>query len=59
MISGVRLTPALEEQAFGVYQTVQNLLTLKAPVEDMAKALEVLGENNITVAIQKHLKTAK
>lgn len=48
LISGVKLTPALEEQAFTTYQTVQNLLTLKASVEDIAEALDVL-EGGLTM----------
>ncbi|MDM9984163.1 hypothetical protein, partial [Bartonella henselae] len=48
LIDGVKLTPALEEQAFATYQTVQNLLTLKASVEDIAEALDVL-EGGLTM----------
>ncbi|WP_254492909.1 hypothetical protein [Bartonella sp. B1099] len=44
----MKLTPALEEQAFTTYQTIQNLLTLKASVEDIAEALDVL-EGGLTM----------
>ncbi len=48
LIRGMKLTPALEEQALEAYQTVQNLLSLKASVEDIAEALDVL-ESGLTM----------
>ncbi|WP_375690006.1 hypothetical protein, partial [Bartonella sp. AP57NXGY] len=42
------MTATLEKQALEAYQTVQNLLTLKASVEDIAEALDVL-EGGLTM----------
>ncbi|WP_375635175.1 MULTISPECIES: hypothetical protein [unclassified Bartonella] len=42
------MTKTLEKQALEAYQTVQNLLTLKASVEDIAEALDVL-EGGLTM----------
>ncbi len=48
LINGSQLTKNLEKQALEAYQTVQNLLTLKASVEDIAEALDVL-EGGLTM----------
>ncbi|USP02164.1 hypothetical protein [Bartonella taylorii] len=48
LIDGTQLTSTLEKQALEAYQTVQNLLTLKASVEDIAEGLDVL-EGGLTM----------